>query len=73
MVPLILRLDVAGQPLGWMHWQDAVMMYAKDRIGWTMGDHQFRIYGGLNRETAQRSYIDVHSIVAVKGLNSWKT
>lgn len=69
MVPLILRLDMAGQPLGWLHWQDAVMLYAKNRIGWTMGDHQFRIHGGLNRVTEQRSYIDVHSIVAVKGVD----
>ena len=69
MVPLILRLDMTGQPLSWMHWQDAVMMYTKDRIGWTMGDHQFRIHGGLSRVTAQRSYIDVHSIVAVKGVD----
>jgi len=69
MFPLILRLDMSGQPLGWMHWQDAVVLYAKDRIGWSMGEHQFRVYGGLNRVSGSRSFIDIHSIVAVKGVD----
>lgn len=69
MVPLILRLDMSGQPLGWMAWQDAVMLYTKDRVGWTAGENRFRIHGGINRITNARSFIDVNSIVAVRGVD----
>lgn len=72
VVPLILRLDVSGQPLGWLNWQGAVVMYAKDRIAWTMGDHKFRVYGGVNRLTRERSFVDINSIIAVKGINKAK-
>ena len=72
MVPLILRLDVSGQPLGWLNWQGAVMLYTKDRVAWTMGEHQFRIRGGLNRVTSERSYLDINSIIAVKGVDKSK-
>lgn len=67
MIPLILRLDVSGQPLGWMPWQQAVMMYARDRVCWTAGDHVFKIYGGVSRMTGHQSVMEINSIVAVKG------
>ena len=66
MIPLILRLDISGLPLGWIGWQEAIILYSKDRIGWTAGEHQFRFYGGVNRITQKRSSIEIHSIVAVK-------
>lgn len=69
MVPLILRLDMSGQPVGWVGWQDAVTLYAKGRIAWTAGQHQFRIFGGVSRIGNQRSYMEINSIVAVKGVD----
>ena len=69
MVPLILRLDVSGSPLGWVNWQGAVMLYAKDRVAWSLGENRFRIHGGYNRLTGQRSFVELSSIVAVRGMD----
>ena len=70
MIPLILRLDISGQPQGWMHWIDAVSAYCKDRVSWTAGDNVFRIHGGISRVSGHRSHMDIHSIVAVKGFRN---
>ncbi|MDP6184356.1 MAG: HNH endonuclease, partial [Gammaproteobacteria bacterium] len=37
--PLILRLDVAGTPLRWIPWQDAVCLYSRELVAWTAGDN----------------------------------
>ena len=34
----ILRLNLAGQPINWLHWEEAVCMYARDLVVWSMGD-----------------------------------
>ena len=66
-VPRILRLDVAGQPLNWISWQDAVCLYARELVVWSFGDLPLRIYGGICAATGKRSMIDVHSIIACDG------
>lgn len=66
MTPLILRLDVAGSPVRWIPWQDAVNLYSRDMIAWTAGEHDFTFYGGVSRMTGRRSSVTVHSIIAVK-------
>jgi len=66
-IPLILRLDVTGQPVMWIPWQEAVCIYARDRVAWTAGDHMFPLRGGLSRRTGERSIIEINSIIAVKG------
>lgn len=68
MVPLILQLDKAGQATGWLNWRDAVTLYAKDQVSWTIGDNVFRFHGGTNRLLNRQSYIDVHSIIATRGI-----
>ena len=68
MTALILRTNVSGQPMGWIRWQDAVLLYAKGQVAWTLGDVTLRFYGGYNRLSNQRSYIDVHPIVGAKGI-----
>ena len=65
--PLILRLDVAGRPVGWSNWQETVCLYYKDKIAWTLGQTEFTLYGGTSRLTGLRSSISINSIVAVKG------
>jgi 5-methylcytosine-specific restriction endonuclease McrA len=64
--PLILRLDVAGAPVRWILWQDAVCLYARDMVAWTAGDREFVFHGGICRRTGERSLLSVNSIVAVK-------
>ena len=65
--PLILRLDVTGQPVRWLPWQDAVVLESRSMIAWSAGETAFTFHGGLNRLSGRRSSITVSSIIAVKG------
>lgn len=65
--PLILRLDVTGQPVKWIPWQEAVCIYARDMVAWTAGRHAFELHGGTARLTGRKSIIEVNSIIAVRG------
>jgi 5-methylcytosine-specific restriction endonuclease McrA len=65
--PRVLRLNVAGQPIEWLSWQDAVCLYARDLVLWTLGDPILEIRGGHSRFDGSRSHVDIHSIVACDG------
>lgn len=64
--PLILRLDIAGSPMRWIPWQDAVCLYSRDLVAWTAGENEFTFLGGTSRDTGSRSSVTVHSIIAIK-------
>lgn len=66
-VPRILRLNVAGQPIDWVSWQEAVCLYAREIVVWTLGDAVLRIRGGHSRFDSSQSHVDIHSIVACDG------
>tara|TARA_A100001037_G_scaffold304655_1_gene342159 strand:- start:15806 stop:16396 length:591 start_codon:yes stop_codon:yes gene_type:complete len=66
-IPRILRLNVAGQPVDWVSWQDAVCLYARDIVIWALGDPVLRIRGGHSRMDGAQSTLDVHSIIACDG------
>ncbi|WP_374402330.1 HNH endonuclease [Niveibacterium sp.] len=65
--PLILTLDVHGQPFRWVSWQHAVIYYARDQVAWSAGDNEFMIHGGMRRDTGLRSVITANSIIAIRG------
>jgi 5-methylcytosine-specific restriction endonuclease McrA len=65
--PRVLRLNVAGQPVEWLSWQDAVCLYARELVLWTLGDPILEIRGGHSRIDGSRSHLDIHSIVACDG------
>ena len=65
--PLILRLDVTGQPVRWIPWRMAVVLESRDMIAWNAGDHSFTVSGGVNRCSGRRSQVTVNSIIATKG------
>ena len=65
--PLILTLDVQGQPYRWVSWQLAVIYYARDQVAWSAGDNEFTIHGGMRRATGCRSVITANSIIAIRG------
>lgn len=67
MEPRILRLNIAGQPIEWLHWQDAVSLFARDIVAWSLGDTVRQVRGGYSRITGHQSCIDVPSIVACDG------
>lgn len=66
MSPLILRLNIAGEPIRWIHWHEAVCLYSRNMVAWTAGDRVFTFRGGISRATGQRSCVSVNSIIAVK-------
>ena len=66
MTALILRLDIAGAPVTWIPWQDAVSLYCRDLVAWTAGDASFTFTGGVNRLSGQLSSVSVNSIIAIK-------
>ena len=64
-IPAILKLDAGGLPVGWIHWQTAVTLYARNRVCWEAGEERFGIVGGINARTGERSHFDIGSIIAV--------
>jgi len=63
----ILRLNVAGQPIEWLTWQQAVCLFARDLVVWTLGDIVREVRGGFCRLTGQPSTMAVPSIIACGG------
>ncbi|MEM9622352.1 MAG: HNH endonuclease [Pseudomonadota bacterium] len=66
-VPRILRLNIAGHPVDWVSWQEAVCLYARDIVVWTIGEPVLRIRGGHNRFDSTPSRVEIHSIIACDG------
>ena len=48
-VPRVLRLNVAGLPIDWISWQEAVCLYSRNIVVWTLGDPVLQIRGGRAR------------------------
>lgn len=63
----ILRLNIAGQPIEWLNWQEAVTLYAREIVSWTLGDTVRKVYGGTCRATGLQTMIELPSIVACDG------
>ncbi len=60
----VLSLDCSGQILDWISWQDAVCLYVRGAVAWTLGDVCLRVHGGRNRGSGEQSVIELHPIVA---------
>lgn len=63
----ILRLNMAGQPVEWLHWKEAVCLYVRERVRWNLGGCVRRVYGGRSSITCSRSQIDLPAIIACSG------
>lgn len=64
---LILRTDVSGMPLEWIHFQTAVKLYYADQVAYTCGTPILNIRGGINAKTGVQSRIELNSIIATYG------
>ena len=58
----ILRLNLAGQPLEWIDWQEAVGLYAREIVAWSLGDIVREVYGGHCRRTGRQSHVALPSL-----------
>ncbi len=63
----ILRLDVAGQPRGWITAHEAISAYAKGDVVYGIGAALPPYFGGVQRLTGIRSRIELQPIVAIQG------
>ncbi len=63
----VLRLDISGMPLEWIDYRDAVRLYHTQQVAYACGSLLYRLRGGFNAATGNRSVIDVNSIIATEG------
>jgi len=63
----VLRTDVAGMPLEWIDYRDAVRLYHTEQVAYACGSLLYRIHGGINARTGNRSIVEVNSIIATVG------
>jgi 5-methylcytosine-specific restriction endonuclease McrA len=63
----VLSLDAAGRILDWISWQDAVCLYVRDAVAWTLGDACITVHGGISRLRGDQSIMHLHPIVASTG------
>lgn len=65
-IPLILTLDVAGNPHQWINHETAAYYYTKNLVAWEFGDSCV-LHGGTSRITLQQSTLPISSIIAIRG------
>lgn len=63
----ILKLDLAGQPRGWLSLQEAISAYARGDVVYGIGDNLPPVFGGVQRCSGLRSRIDLQPIIALAG------
>ena len=63
----ILRLNIAGSPVEWLNWEDAVTLQARGMVAWTLGSPCMTVRGGRSRQTGEQSRLVLHSIMACEG------
>ena len=66
-LPKVLRLDIAGNPVEWITYEAYAYYFAKDLIGWSMGDLDVDVFGGKSRMTGEQTIMPMNTIVAIKG------
>jgi 5-methylcytosine-specific restriction endonuclease McrA len=63
----VLRTDVAGMPLEWIDYRDAVRLYHSEQVAYDCGTLLYTVFGGHRSFDGRRSRIDVNSIIATHG------
>ncbi len=63
----VLRTDIAGMPLEWIGYQDAVRLISLDQVSYSLGSTVYRIHGGINAISGVRTFVDVDAIIATHG------
>lgn len=66
-LPLILQLDIAGNPMRWITYEEGAIYVAKDLVAWSSGQVNTTIFGGYRAVDGGRSSLTYNSIMAVRG------
>lgn len=64
-LPLILALNSGGEPLGWITYEKSAFYYAKNKVKWSLGQHEVILRGGTNAKTGKQSTLTIDSIIAL--------
>ena len=64
-LPLILHLNKGGEPVRWINYRKSAEFYAKDKVLWSLGQHEVVLKGGTNARTGERSIFVMDTIIAV--------
>ncbi|WP_353738380.1 HNH endonuclease [Porticoccus sp. W117] len=62
----ILRLNKTGLPQSWVTPEEAVVLYVKEQVLWSLGEDHYRINGGINSH-GERSSLLLAPIIACEG------
>lgn len=65
-LPLVLKLDIAGNPNCWITYERSAYYYAKGRVAWEAAPVSFDLHGGKSRLTGEQSIMTVNTIIAVR-------
>lgn len=65
----ILRTDIAGMPLEWVDYREAVRLHYLQQVAYSCGRQLYCVHGGINARSGRRSRIELHSIIATRGHN----
>ena len=63
----VLRTDVAGMPLEWIDYREAVRLYHSEQVAYDCGTRLYTVFGGYSSLTGCQSSIEVNSIIATHG------
>ena len=68
-LPLVLQLDIGGNPQRWITYKDSAYYYTKGRVGWEAAPVEYKLHGGKSRLTGEQSTLVINTIIAVRPLN----
>lgn len=63
----VLRTDIAGMPLEWINYREAVRLYHLDQVEYACGSLMYIVHGGISALTREHSTVEVNSIIATRG------
>jgi len=63
----ILRTDIAGMPLEWVDYREAVRLYHTEQVAYECGSGLMTVHGGTNAASGRRSLLRLSSIIATHG------
>lgn len=63
----VLRANVAGMPLEWIDYREAARLYHQDQVAYSCGSPLYRLHGGMNARSGERTVLEVSSIIATVG------
>lgn len=71
-LPLVLQLDIGGNPVRWITYEDSAYYYSKNLVAWSAGELDFTLRGGISVYTGKQSTMTMNTIIAVKGKSGTK-